>query len=201
MMPAIPRSSPFRSPNAGLLLCLLGLLALSAPACARKKNRAALLKGVPTETARLENEHTGVDDMEITVPSGYVVEWTSEARHDKYYVYRPSDTAEVQRAMVVLDVTSAIVKMIPDTASYERVVGRLAGHDVEWRERTVLEIDGSRLYQREMTTREPLRSKDVYHRVERPAIHAFVVGWDEAEVERLVAAVETLRMLPMKPNL
>jgi len=180
---------------------LLALVVLLLPGCAKVKDRSALLRDIPTEQVRMEPRHTQVAGMTLRIPKGFVVEWTEEARYDKFYIYEPKDTGDVQQGMVTLDITPDPAKLIPDTAKYERSVGKMGEHEVQWRERTVTEPPAAKLFQREMVTRELFKDAEKYNRVEGLVLHAFVVGTDSLLVERLTATVETISLVPMKPNL
>ena len=102
--------------------------------------------------------------------------------------------------MIVLDVTPAPGKQIPDSAKYQKSLGTMQGEEVQWREMTMVdEADSSTVYQREMQTNAPYRSLSFVDK--KMVVHAFVVGSDPKLVELLTACVETLKTLPSKPNL
>ena len=182
---------------------LFPILAVAAlgMGCAKVKDRSGLLRGVATQDVRLELRHTKISDLTIRIPTGFVSEWTEEAHFDKFFIYRPQDTGDVQKGMVTLDVTPNPPKMIPDTASYTRSIGHIAGHDAQWREMTVVELDGAKLYQREMVTKDIFTGLENYSNLQGLVLHAFVVGSDSLLVERLTAVVETIALPPLKPNL
>ncbi len=178
------------------------VLLAGLPGCTPRKDRSGALKGITTHVVTLENEHTGRHRMSITLPVDFVAEWAPESRDDVYFIYRASDTGQVQRAMVMLQIMRAgTSRQIKDTAEFARAGGVIAGVDVEWRERTLAQDDGPPIVQREVLTGNVLESGTT-EREEAPLrLYAFAVGSNEREVERLVACVETLAFLPMKPNL
>ncbi len=169
--------------------------------CGKSRDRSVALRGVRTHTATLDARHTGMGGISIRLPEEYAAEWTEESKHDKFYIYRPNDTAAVQAGMLIIDITPAPLKSIPDTAVYEKVGGKIGEHAVEWRERVVVGDDNDTLYQREVASREPLAQRGRYNDTQALVLHAFVVGSNAMQVERLAAAVETIALLPMKPNL
>lgn len=180
---------------------LLAIVLLLASGCAKVKDRSALLRDVPTEQVRMEPRHTQISGMTILIPKGFVVEWTEEARYDKFYIYEPKDTGDVQQGMVTIDITPDPAKLIPDTATYERSRGKMGEMEIQWRERSVIEPPAAKLFQREMVTRDIFKDAEKYNRHEGLVLHAFVVGTDSLLVERLTATVETIALVPMKPNL
>jgi hypothetical protein len=169
--------------------------------CAKVKDRSILLRGVPTQPITMALAHTKVGDLTMRVPAGFVAEWTQEARYDKFFIYEPKDTGDVQKGMVTLDITPDPAKLIADTSKYERSIGKMGDHEIQWRERTVVGDDGSKLYQREMVTRDLFSGLENYSKDKGVVLHAFVVGSDSLLVERLTATVETIAMPPLKPNL
>ncbi len=181
-------------------LCALVLVVVLATGCASRKDRSGLLRGVKTEQLILKCAHTDLPDLTITVPAGFVADWTKEARYDNFYLFDPADTGEVQKGMIVIDVTPESRKQIPDSVDFQKFIGTLGGKDIQWRELTFVdELDSSKVYQREVQTNvlyEPLSYVD-----KKMVVHAFVVGSDPKLVEILTAAVETLKVLPSKPNL
>lgn len=168
--------------------------------CTPRRDRARLLKDVETIAVRMENLHTRVPDLLIRVPTRFVVEWTSEARYDKYFIYDPKDTADVQKGMVMIDVAPFPARQIPDTSDVGRSIGTIDGHDVIWREYVVEDMEGPPLHQREMTSAEVFEEAERFVE-EKRVLHAFVVGTDPELVELLTGAVETITVLPRKPNL
>lgn len=182
-----------------LTLLVTVICVTSFEGCTRRKDRAELLRGIRLAELRLQPKHTDVNDMSMKAPDGFAVEWTAEAQEDKFYIYDPRDTGSVQQAMIVIDITRAPSKLIPDTAAYERSLGQASGHDVQWRERTIVDDEGTKVHQREMVTADLLA--DAAAGDARFLMHAFVVGSNETLVERLAASVETITVLPAKPNL
>jgi hypothetical protein len=170
-------------------------------ACAKVKDRSVLLRGVAMHDVRLELKHTNITDLNIRVPAGFVSEWTEEAHYDKFFLFEPKDTGDVQQGMVTLDITPDPAKLIPDTAKYQRSVGKMGEHEVQWRERTIVNDDGSKLFQREMVTHDLFAGLEKYGKQQGLVLHAFVVGSDSNLVERLTAVVETISLPPSKPNL
>lgn len=186
--------------NRNRSITLAILVALAAAGCAPRKDRAKLLQNVETVSVRMVNEHTGLPDFLIRVPPGFVVEWTKEARYEKYFIYNPQDTGDVQKGMAVIDVTPFPARQIPDSLKVSRSIGTMGGRDVKWTEYTVQEPGEPPLYQRETTSYDLLKDL-VKYQEEKPAIHVFVVGSDEALVEMLTASAETLSILPRKPDI
>jgi hypothetical protein len=179
---------------------LLILILAAGAGCTQHKDRAALMRGVKTTQLQLDCKHTDLPSLLITVPSGFASDWTKEARYDKFFIFDPADTGEVQKGMILIDVTPAPPKQIPDSADYKKSLGTLNGEEVQWREMTFIEeSDSSKVYQREMQTNAPYRSLSFVDK--KMVIHAFVVGSDPKLVELLTACVETLKALPSKPNL
>jgi hypothetical protein len=177
------------------------LLLIIVAGCAKVKDRSVLLRGVETRQVRLELKHTKISDLSIRVPVGFMSEWTEEAHYDKFFIYMPQDTGDVQKGMITLDITPNPPKLIPDTAKYARSIGRIGEHEVPWREMTVVDDDGAKLYQREMVTKDIFTGLENYGSTSGIVLHAFVVGSDSLLVERLTAVVETLALPPLKPNL
>jgi hypothetical protein len=184
--------------NASIILAILAVLATAG--CTPRKDRARLLRDVETIAVRMVNEHTGLPDFLIKVPTGFVVEWTRESRYDKYFIYNPRDSGDVQKGMAVIDVTPYPARQIPDSLKVKRSIGQMAGHDVKWTEYTVGEPGEPALYQREMTSYAPFEEIEKY-KDHKNALHVFVVGSDQNLVEILTAAAETITILPRKPNL
>ncbi|HVZ41395.1 MAG TPA: hypothetical protein VHI13_19095 [Candidatus Kapabacteria bacterium] len=185
-----------------VLAAILPVLIMGmATGCTPRKDRSAQLRGVRMEEIRLLNRHTGVNDITMMVPEGFASEWTRENRFDKFFVYSPADTGQTQRGMLVIDVEPSPIHIIPDTAECERYRGRVADADVIWRERTITGDAGERLYQRETMTAELFPQSRIRNVSEPVMFHAFVVGSDSILVNRLTAAVETIRFQPLKPNL
>jgi hypothetical protein len=192
------------SSRARVLLSTVTLLALMlvVTGCVRRKDRSGVLKGIRTVELHLTNRHTLAPDLVIRVPEGFVESWFEEAQYDKFYILDPSDSGETTRGTIQLDITPVPYWSIRDTAKFERTRGSIGEHDVDWRE-TKLTSPGDTtrtIYQREMVQREifnQLRSPDGTGEL---TLHALIVGSDPKLVEQLTAAVESIRVLPLKPN-
>ncbi len=176
------------------------LAVLVTAGCTPHKDRSKLLQDVELLTVRMVNEHTGLPDLLIKVPSGFVVEWTKEARYEKYFIYDPKDSGDVQSGMAVIDVTPYPSTLIADSLKIQRSIGDLAGANVVWKEYSIEEPGTPTLYQREMTSNKIFAEASKY-KDEAFTMHAFVVGTDHDLVEILTASVETITVLPQKPNL
>lgn len=189
--------------RSAVLLAVL-LVMLFATGCIPRKDRGELLKNVETLAVRMENTHTDVPDLLIRVPSNFVVEWTKEARYEKYFIYNPRDTGEVQKGMAIIDITPYPALHIADTAeNLEKSIGMIGGEkgrEVIWKEFTVEELGSAPLYQRETTVTGMFEEADKFREVKH-SLHAFIVGSDPELVEVLTASVETITVLPRKPNL
>lgn len=190
------------SRSAVSIAVLLALLFITG--CIPRKDRGKLLKNVETLAVRMENTHTNVPDLLIRIPSGFVVEWTKESRYEKYFIYNPKDTGEVQKGMVILDITPYPARHIADTVeNLKKSIGTIGGEDgkeVIWKEYTVEEIGSAPLYQRETTLAGLFEDADRFKEVKN-TLHAFIVGSDPDLVELLTASVETITVLPRKPDL
>ncbi|MEP7218663.1 MAG: hypothetical protein ABI876_07080 [Bacteroidota bacterium] len=182
------------------LVFLISILTIGG--CVPRKDRSGLLKGIKTAQVRLDPRHTELPPLEITLPDGFVASWTTEAKYDQFYIFNPADTGDVQHAMLVVEVTPYPPRQIPDSARFEKSRGGIGDIDVDWRELTIIdEIDSAKLYQREMTTGEVFKKGGGTYADKGIAFHAFVVGSDPKLVEKLTAAVETVKVLPARPNL
>lgn len=190
--------------NRSVVLIVVLIAMLFVTGCIPRKDRGELLKNVETLAVRMENTHTDVPDLLIRVPSGFVVEWTKEARYEKYFIYNPKDTGEVQKAMAIIDITPYPARHIADTAKgLKKSIGTIGGEEgseVIWKEFTVEELGSEPLYQRETTVTGLFEEADRFKEVKN-VLHAFIVGTDPDLVEILTASVETITVLPRKPNL
>lgn len=181
------------------LLLVIPLVLISA-GCVARKDRSGLLKGIPTTQVRLEPQHTDAPDLMITLPQGFQAEWVKEARYDKFYIYNLADTGATQRALLIVDLSPTPILSIDDTAKVEKSRGDVAGNKVIWTE-SVFHDDTVNVYQRETIQRDILK---IYQGTDHSGplvLHAIVAGRDRDLVEKLTASVETIQVLPGKPNL
>jgi hypothetical protein len=181
------------------VLLLASMLALAA-GCIGAKDRSELLKGIPTTRIRLAPQHTDAPDMLITLPKGFQADWVKEARYDKFYIYDISDTGATQRALLIIDVTPSPYLSIPDTTTVEKSRGSIDGQKVIWRE-AIYKDDTVQVYQREMVQPDLLKIYQSADRLGPLQLHAIVAGHDRDLVEKLAGSVETIHLLPSRPNL
>lgn len=175
-------------------VALATVLAVATAACQQRKDRSDRLEGVPTVERRLETRHTPVSDLVIVLPEAVSnVEWEPKARFDNFFITDPSDFGEVQQGLMVVNVSPRPYMSIPDSIDTEDFTGTIAGHDVTWREYTVVKPDGSQFFQREMVMRQLFEG---YGTGDAPLLlHVFVGGSSYELVERLTAAAETIRFV------
>jgi hypothetical protein len=171
---------------------LLVATALVGAHCGRTSERVRLLRGVSTVPLRFEFTRTGVPALSMDVLRGLDGESVPEARYDMFYIYRPSDTGTVQRGMVMLESHPDPRTYIPDSVVVARSPGVVAGEDVEWRFGTT-ESEGKTVYQRELRRPGFFARGDAHKNL---FLHVFVVGYDSAFVDTLMASVESLRFAP-----
>lgn len=197
----MPSARPMlTSRPAAMLLSAALLMTGLLGACAPKKDRSALLKGIPTEKIRLEMEHTTAPDLEITVPKGFIANWAKEARYDKFYIYDPADTGVTQRGLLIVDLSPTPALSIPDSAKTDKSRGTIADESVTWRE-AVLKDETPHVHQREMVQKDLLGRYQSSDNAGPIILHAIIAGSDSTLVERLTASVESIKVLPAKPNL
>ncbi len=186
--------------KASLISGLVILLGLLATACAEHKDRSGLLKGVKLSPIDIACPQTDVPDLRIMIPDGYTLSRLNEPNNvfDKYLVARFSDP-DPAPGQIVLTVTRQPLLAVRDTGETLRSKGTIAGKSVTWLETTV-EDDQGTFYQREFVSDEIL--EEVNRNSSEPLyLTVFVAGADQQVVEQLVASVETLKILPARPNL
>ncbi len=180
-----------------LALALAGAFLTS---CAEYKDRSALLNGVQTHPVVLKCPHVNIPDIQLMVPKDFDASEISSPndKFDKHLVSRFSDPEPVP-GQIVVTVTHAPVPAIPDTGEAVHTKGTINGETVTWLE-NVMETANGTIFQREVISDDVLSvqsassSNPIY-------LHVFVVGTDPKLVEQLTASVETLKVLPAKPNL
>jgi hypothetical protein len=176
------------------------LIATAAGCAAPRKDRTSLLKGIPTKQVHLAPTHTGAPEIVMTVPAQYAVDWTEEARYDNFLIFDPQDTGVVQRGMIAVNITPKPVQHVEDSVKGTYSIGSISGNDLKWRETTDPGFDDVPVYQREATQKELLKTYPSPDKNGPLVVHVFIVGSDPKLVELLMGAVETMKILPGKPN-
>jgi hypothetical protein len=169
--------------------------------CVPHKDRSGELKGIRTVRVRIVNTQTKAPDLEITLPEGFSVISEDRWQYDKFYIQDSRDSGETQRGLIQLDVTPSPLQSIRDTNKFERSRGSIAAEDVDWREARIVDESGVPIYQREMTQSTLLKNFRSPDGRGALVLHALVTGSDPKVVEQLTASVETIKVLPPKPNL
>lgn len=179
------------------LLALAGALLAS---CAEYKDRSALLNGVQAHAIVLKCPHVNIPDIQLIVPKGFDASEISSPndKFDKHLVSRFSDPEPVP-GQIVITVTRAPMPAIPDTGEAVHTKGTINGESVTWLENVLEDANGT-IFQREVISDDVLSVQSASS-AEPIYLHVFVVGTDLKLVEQLTASVETLKVLPAKPNL
>jgi hypothetical protein len=190
----------YQLPMTTALVCA-AILAAAIGGCTPHKDRTELLKGVRTEEVRLESKHTGGPTIVMPVPEGFGLDWTEDARHDNFILYDPKDTSTVQRGMIIVNITPFFVQH-GDTGEADRSIGKIAGAELEWRETVMPILEGAdTVFQREAVQKELLKGYPSPDKNGPLLLHVFVVGSDPKLVEMLMGCVESMKILPGKPNI
>lgn len=176
------------------------ILLLAMPGCIPKKDRAKLLEDVPTSELRLDPKNTEAAELTMKVPAGFQSDWTSNAQYDKFIIFDPSDSGDVQRGMVIVNITPIPLAHVPDSIDDDHSMGAIEGKSLKWRETVAYGEDSVRIYQREAVQTELLKLYPSPDREGPLIVHVFVVGRDPKLVELLMGAVETIKIIPGKPN-
>lgn len=192
-----PHSSTMIAPTFAAAV-VIALIAISS--CAEFKDRSRLLDGVPTHKVALKCPHTGIPDLELTVPKEFEASdiTSPNDKFDKHLVSRFSDPEPVP-GQIVLTVTRTPSPAIPDTGDAYHTRGAIAGVNVTWLENVLDDANGT-IHQREVIDDDVLTAQSA-STGETLYLHVFVVGTDQKLVEQLTASVETLKVLPARPNL
>lgn len=184
-----------------LLILATALMAtFGASGCREHRDRSGLLKAVPTTDIRFTAVKTGVGDFSITLPQPFVIDAEAGAQSDVFFFTDLSDTGEVQKGMIYLTIALKPLVFIPDTADVSITGGNIGGEDLDWKESRDIAINGALLYQREAIAQKLLTMNPSPGTTGSFIMQAFVVGTDSVLVERLMAAVETIKSVP-KANL
>jgi hypothetical protein len=182
------------------LTSIVLLAALAAAGCATRRDHTELLRSVRTKKLVLEPKITHAPTLTLTVPEAFVSDWTAQASYDSFIIYDPLDNGDVQRGMLVVNVTTAPVHHIDDTLKTGHVRSSLADATIEWRERSYRNDEGDTVHQREAIRtgmfdlfKDPKTGRELM-------LQVFVVGADSALVERLMGSAETIVAGGGKPD-
>lgn len=183
--------------------CLPLLVALSivAGGCVTRRDHAELLKGIPTKQIVLEPRNTKAPNLKLRVPVDFDADWTRDAAYDSFIIVDPDDDGDVQRGILVLNVTAGPVQHIDDTLKTSYTRSTIAGETVEWRERAFVDEEGNTIHQRETMRpglfehfKDPKSGRDL-------VLQVFVVGTDSLLVEQLMGSAETIAAGGGRPDL
>jgi hypothetical protein len=168
------------------------LAALLVAGCSTRRDHTVLLKGIDTKDLLLEPKITRAPQLKLRVPVDFDADWTRDASYDSFILIDPDDDGDVQRAMLIINVTAAPVQHIDDTLKTGHTRSTLAGGTIEWHERSFVDEERNTIYQREAVRsglfenfKDPKSGRDL-------VLQVFVVGTDSVLVERLMGSAETI---------
>lgn len=175
-----------------LPLSLLLAASIAVSSCATRRDHTELLKGVETKVIELEPKITRAPLLKLRAPVDFYADWTRDAAYDSFIIINPDDDGDVQRGMLVVNVTSAPIQHIDDSLETGYTRSTLAGETIEWRERSFLDEDSNRVYQRETIRRGLFENFKDPKTGRELVLQVFVVGTDTLLVGRLMGSAETI---------
>jgi len=179
-----------------LLLAMAGGIVMSS--CTSYKDRSSVLKGTKTHTVVLACPRANIPDLQMSMPEGFDPVPLTGSRDDKYVISRSGDPEPVP-GQIVVTVTRSPYPVVPDSSDVVETMGKIGDASVVWREFRIEDATHV-IHQRELI------SDDILERFNKQSsdrlfVHVIVGGTDEKIIEQLLACVETLRILPARPNL
>lgn len=178
-------------PSRSLSIVLLAV-AVTAGGCATRRDHTVLLKGIPTKNLLLEPKNTRAPQLNLTVPVDFDADWTRDAAYDSFIIINPDDDGDVQRGILVINVTSSPVEHIADTLETSHTRATIAGETVEWRERSFIDEEKYVIHQRETIRTGMFKNFKDPKTGRELVLQVFVVGTDTALVGQLQGAAETI---------
>lgn len=168
------------------------VVAILAGGCATRRDHTVLLDSIPTKNVILKPRITRAPQLKLVVPVDFDPDWTRDASYDSFILIDPDDDGDVQRAMLVINVTSSPVSHIDDSLETEYTRSTLGGATIEWRERMFIDDEKNRIYQREAIRTGMFETFKDAKTGRELTLQVFVVGTDLVLVERLMGSAETI---------
>lgn len=160
--------------------------------CATRRDHTALLAGIRTKQMTLEPLNTRAPLLTLRVPASFERDWTKNSANDRFIIFDPDDSGDVQRGMLIVNVTSSVFNHIHDSLETDHSRSTIAGETVEWRERVFTNDDGIVLHQREALLKGAFDLYTDPKSQQALVLQVFVVGTDSILVERLMGSAETI---------